>query len=90
MADRTSAGLFALMFNALASDEPLDRKALAASLYERTGEYDFSPRQMCCDDALIKLALAVHCQHCGIVYADETHERDCPALAPDAASPVKP
>lgn len=57
MADRTSAALFAEIFDVLASDEPMDRKALARRFYELSQGYDFSPSQMGCDEALTKLGL---------------------------------
>lgn len=58
MADRTSASLFAEIFRMLACDEPPDRKALAKKFWDESANYDFSPYQLYCDDALIKLGLA--------------------------------
>lgn len=58
MADRTSARLFGEFFELLASDEPIDRQAVAKALWSKTWGYDFSSYQMCCDDALLKLGLA--------------------------------
>ncbi|MDP3767565.1 MAG: hypothetical protein Q8S13_06090 [Dehalococcoidia bacterium] len=78
MADRSSAALFADIFEALASDKPLDRKALAERFWDKTGGYDFSPYQMDCDKALIKLGLATKCRRCKCIrYRDEDHDRDC-------------
>ncbi|RJQ25725.1 hypothetical protein C4577_05005 [Candidatus Parcubacteria bacterium] len=58
MADRTSAAIFGDIFNMLASDEPIDKKQMALKVWEMSGEYDFTPYQMYCDDALIELGLA--------------------------------
>lgn len=58
MADRTTAALFAAIFEHLA-EQPDDRsKAFAKWLWRQTGEYDFSPYQMYCDTALLELGLA--------------------------------
>ena len=57
MADRTSAALFADVFDMLAADGPLDRDALARFFCEKSREYDFCWQQMGCDDALVKLGL---------------------------------
>lgn len=58
MADRSSARMFAEIFNLLASDEPFDRKAMARHFWKQTRDYDFNAYQMYCDEALIKLGLA--------------------------------
>ena len=58
MADRTSAAIFADIFEELAKDEPIDRIAFAKRMWAASRGYDFSPYQMSCDDALIKLGLA--------------------------------
>ena len=58
MADRTSAELFSDIFQLLANDEPVDRKAMARELYKTAQAFDFSWYQMYCDEALIKLGLA--------------------------------
>lgn len=58
MADRTSAGIFGSVFEHLA-EQPDDRaKKFAVWLWRQQGEYDFSPYQMGCDKALMKLGLA--------------------------------
>lgn len=53
MADRTSAALFAGLFERLSDGKPLDVKAI----WEMAGGYDFTPQQMECNDALKKLGL---------------------------------
>lgn len=59
MADRTSAALFAEIFKLLAADAPpTDPKALARRFWGMRRGLDFSPYQMYCDEALIKLGLA--------------------------------
>ena len=87
MADRTSAALFAMIFNLLAKEqEPLDRKAAARDLWKESFKYDFSPYQMECDSALIKLGLAVKCTNCGgLVYDGDEHE-DCEPEDDDPAT----
>ncbi len=72
MADRTSAGLFGSIFDALASGEQLDPQ----SVWDMTGGYDFNPYQMGCDDALEKLDLLRQC----------TNE-DCPDHEPGYGGP---
>ena len=59
MADRTSAGIFADIFEFLAAtaDDPRT-KAFAEKMWEQSRAYDFSPYQMGCDEALLKLGLA--------------------------------
>lgn len=56
MADRTSAGIFAEVFEFLAK-EPEKNKEAALHFWEKQRDYDFSPEQMCCDEALTKLGL---------------------------------
>lgn len=57
LSDRTSAGLFAGIFEFLA-EEPDERgKKFARRLWEMTKQYDFTPCQMECDDALLDLGL---------------------------------
>ncbi len=58
MADRTTAGLFATIFTLLAETPTDEHKAMAAKLWPLTRQYDFSPYQMYCDDALISLGVA--------------------------------
>lgn len=58
MADRSSAALFAEIFKMLASNEPTSNpKALALRFWDMRREYDFSPYQMYCDEALEALGL---------------------------------
>ena len=57
MADRTAAAMFAMLFESIASDKPLDAK----KIWSLTSEYDFSPYQMGCDRALEKLGLLWKC-----------------------------
>ena len=58
MADRTSARIFAMVFEHLAEEASDRDKAMAKRLWALTGEFDFSPYQMYCDEALEKLGLA--------------------------------
>jgi hypothetical protein len=60
MADRTSAALFAEIFEVIANDitDPKRQQELAEEFWEKIGHYDFDFYQMYCDDALIKLGLA--------------------------------
>jgi len=58
MADRTSASLFAMMFQSIADQKPLD----AETLWEMSQNYDFRPCQMSCDAALEKLGLLWVCR----------------------------
>lgn len=59
MSDRTAAELFSSIFQVLASDKPINRIAWAHEFWRRSKDYDFSPYQLYCDDALVKLGLAV-------------------------------
>jgi hypothetical protein len=72
MADRTSAEIFAAIFEVLATELPEGEKRtqLADRFWAMSRNYDFSDYQMGCDDALIALGLA----HRGpdLVYPDET------------------
>lgn len=61
MADRTAAGIFGEVFEALA-DPTFSRKKFAKELLELSKEYDFTPDQMGADDALIKLKLVKTCK----------------------------
>ena len=77
MADRTSASVFATVFEALAEPGELDRKAVAAKLWRAMDDYDFSPYQMYCDEALVRLGLAKNCEHCGhVVHGDDVCESE--------------
>jgi hypothetical protein len=59
MADRTSAAIFGEMFNYLANGTPdAGAKRMAKKMWDMQKEYDFSPDQMACDNALVKLGLA--------------------------------
>ena len=58
MSDRTSAGLFADVFEYLAEEPDERNKKFARRLWGMIGEYDFTPCQMECDDALFSLGLA--------------------------------
>lgn len=58
MADRTTACVFSTIFTELAVNPTDEHKAIAAKMWPFTRQYDFSPYQMCCDDALITLGLA--------------------------------
>lgn len=63
MSDRTSSLVFATVFEHLADPEllmtdPEQAKRLARKMWKLMSDYDFSPYQMYCDDALIKLGLA--------------------------------
>ena len=58
MADRNSADIFGLLFEKLASDPTKQHKTWAREFYEKSRTYDFSPDQMDCDEALVKLGLA--------------------------------
>lgn len=63
MSDRTTALLFATMFEHLADPDllmtdPVQARKLAHKLWNLMRDYDFSPYQMYCDESLIKLGLA--------------------------------
>lgn len=59
MADRTAAGIFGEFFDLAAGiKQTPEVKRLALLMWCMTGGYDFSPDQMECDEALIKLGLA--------------------------------
>lgn len=58
MSDRTSAEVFARVFERLAEDPDERNKKLAQDLWDIARGYDFHPIQMDCDDALVKLGLA--------------------------------
>ena len=63
MADRTSAEIYGTIFRALASDKPVNKKALARKFWAESFGYDFSPYQMDCDEELVKLGLAKTVDH---------------------------
>ena len=58
MADRTSASIFAKVFEYLAEDNSEKARDFARKFYADSQEYDFNAYQMYCDDALLKLGLA--------------------------------
>lgn len=58
MADRTSAELFSTMFEMLAENPTDEHKAMALKLWEKQYNFDFSPYQMGCEEALVTLGLA--------------------------------
>lgn len=58
MSDRTSAEIFGEAFRFLAKTNDEHAKAMARHFWSLTAGYDFTPRQMDCDDALIALGLA--------------------------------
>lgn len=64
MADRSSASLFAMIFESLASGKP----PTAEAIWAMTRGYDFSPYQMECDGALKKLGLLWVCACDGGTY----------------------
>jgi hypothetical protein len=63
MADRTSAGLFGMIFELLAKNPTDEHKEIAKEILGKAGDYDFSNYQMDADDALIKLGLAKKAVH---------------------------
>ena len=61
MSDRTTARLFAVVFEGLAAiPQSKERDSLAEEMWQSTGEYDFCTYQMYCDDHLVTLGLAKH------------------------------
>lgn len=63
MSDRTAATVFSTVFETLAGDEflmtdPDPPKKLAKKMWGLMSDFDFSPYQMYCDEALLKLGLA--------------------------------
>lgn len=60
MADRSSAYLFSVIFETLLEELPAGEKrdALAKRFWDLSRNYDFSDRQLECDDVLIALGLA--------------------------------
>jgi hypothetical protein len=59
MSDRSGAELFAMIFKMLAEEPTKEHKAFARKIWARRGGFDFDDYQMYCDEALIKLGLAV-------------------------------
>jgi hypothetical protein len=59
MSDRTSAEIFAIIFTELAKNPTDEHKAIAKKIWRKRTQYDFSDYQIGCDDALVKLGLAV-------------------------------
>lgn len=60
MADRTSAGIFAFMFELLAENPSDSNKALALKLYNfyQAEDYDFNPSEMYVSESCLKLQIA--------------------------------
>lgn len=58
MADRTSATVFAMVFEHLSVVADERDKKLARMLWDEMGQYDFSYYQLGCDEALERLGLA--------------------------------
>jgi hypothetical protein len=58
MAGRTSATIFATIFDKLAEDPTEQHRQWALEFWEESDNYDFSPSQRGCDEALQKLGLA--------------------------------
>jgi hypothetical protein len=58
MADRTSAELFGNIFEYIAGHTKMDVEDFIVWLWKQQHNYDFSPYQMGCDDALLELGLA--------------------------------
>jgi hypothetical protein len=58
MAARESATVFATIFDKLAEDPTAQHRQWALEFWEESDNYDFSPSQMGCDEALQKLGLA--------------------------------
>lgn len=57
MSDRTSAGLFASLFEECAKHGEAGR-TIAHAMWPKRRDYDFNDYQMYCDDALMALGLA--------------------------------
>lgn len=78
MSDRSSAEIFGLIFEVLAKPGRFDRKKAASVIWRNTGNFDFSPYQMDCDDSLIALGLATKCKCGGIKYEgeDDAYHKD--------------
>ena len=68
MADRTSARIFGMVFEYLAKDPSIEGVEMAEYMWKESRNYDFSPYQMYCDDALITLGLATE------IYDDEVEQ----------------
>jgi hypothetical protein len=66
MADRTSAEIFAMVFDYLADEKVISKERMADMLWDASQGYDFTSDQMGCDDALVKLGLAMECA-CGFM-----------------------
>jgi hypothetical protein len=58
VSDRTSAGIFGLVFEHLAKQPDERAKKFAAVMWKEATNYDFDYRQMYVDEALIELGLA--------------------------------
>lgn len=69
MSDRTSAEIFAIIFEELAKNPTEEHKAIARKIWPKRTQYDFSDYQMYCDEALVKLGLAAKVDD-SVSYAD--------------------
>lgn len=58
MADRTSARIFGRLFAMLAEEPDARSQALGRRVWMLAAEYDLSPNQMGCNEALFALGLA--------------------------------
>lgn len=68
MADRTSAGIFADIFERMAKRKITDElRAEAIEVWNDAWNYDFSHCQMDADEALVKLGLATECPECSYI-----------------------
>lgn len=75
MADRTSAALFASVFDLLAEMRPPATES-AMKLWEKSQHYDFHPYQMYCDDALVTLGLARRTDESIVYYGEDGFDGD--------------
>jgi hypothetical protein len=85
MADRTSAALFATIFERLAED-PERNWDEAGRLIEQAQRYDFNHYQMECDGALLKLGLARKRDGDIEYYLEDYDKRDADGVEPSYAS----
>lgn len=58
MSDRSSAGIFAMVFKLLAKNPTSENKAEARKFFKKSMEHDFSPYQMYADKACLALGIA--------------------------------
>lgn len=57
MADRTAAALFGKIFELLAKNPTEEHKSIAQEIFQEIEKFDFEPKQMYADKALIELEL---------------------------------